>query len=213
MPRRKFECDSTVPYHLCARSNNRDWFALPTSAVWRVLCDYLYLIHMVFGVKIHSFVLMNNHFHLVASFPEANLSAAMNYFLRETSRVIGYESDRINHVYGTRIFRSRIGSFHHFQNIYNYVYRNPVKAGICEKVEDYEFSTLHSLLGRSTLPLPVVDDTLLFDAGTEQIMDWLNRPTDEEAWESIRKGLMRREFKLPPVKSSRRENPLESQLL
>lgn len=213
MPRRRFTCDPEASYHLSARSNNRDWFALPPSLMWRILSDYLYLVHMTYEVRIHSFVLMGNHFHLLARFPRGNLSEAMNYFQRETSRVIGYESERINHVYGSRIFRTRICRYHDFRNVYKYVYRNPVRAGICARVEDHEFSTLHSLLGRSALSLPVEDDKLLFDTGTTQIMDWLNTPTTAEDWESMRYALSRRDFKLPKVKSNRRANPLEDGLL
>jgi REP element-mobilizing transposase RayT len=66
------------------------------------------LINRAYKAEIHAFVLMSNHFHLVVSFPENNMSEAMNYFMRETSRMISRDAGRINQTYGSRYFRSII---------------------------------------------------------------------------------------------------------
>jgi len=211
MPRAKFIVDPSSPYHLAARSNNRDWFSVPLDRVWTIYSDYLWFIRFAYRIRVHAFVLMNNHFHLIASFPEGNLSDSMNYFMRETSRVIAFESRRINHVYGARIFRSRLSSFHYFQHAYKYVYRNPVEAGLCERVEDYRFSTLNGLLGLSHLLIPIEGDALLFDSHQFGVhLEWLNTSPSAESRDDVRKALMKPSFTLPKLASSRRTHPLES---
>lgn len=152
-------------------------------------------------------------YHLVASFPQANLSEAMNYFMRETSRVIGFESDRINHVYGGRVFRSRLTSFHHYQNVYKYVYRNSVQAKICDFVEAYPFSTIHGLLGFSGLQIPIEEDTLFFSTGAEETSKWLNRRVEPDDVDAIRKALRHPDFQLPSDPKTRRMHKLETQLI
>ena len=198
------------PYHLSARSNGRDWFSIELETVWLIMSNYLYFIHHAYGVRIHSFVLMNNHFHLIASFPNGNLSEALNYFIRETSRSIGVDSNRINHVFGTRTFRSCISSTRYFEHAYKYVYRNPVEAGLCERVEQYPFSTIQGLFGLAHSTIPIEEDTLMFDQPSEVNLLWLNTAPDEESRQTIRKALRAPEFHLPNKKSTNRRHPLES---
>lgn len=212
MPRKPFLCDPLSPYHLSARSNNRDWFFLPIEEVWEIYERYLYFIHHAYEVKVHSFVLMSNHFHLIASFPKANLSEAILYFMRETSRSIARDSDRINHVYGSRTFRSHIGSFHYFQNAYKYIYQNPVRALICTNVEDYRFSTLNPKFGRTRTLIPLEEDTLLF-GDPERTLAWLNSKVSKEDYEAVRLALRRPSFKFARCKRTKRAHRLEKDLI
>lgn len=194
MPRKKYQPSVHVPYHITARCINREWFNIPLSQVWELFSDYLYFIHHVFGVKIHAFVLMNNHFHLILSTPEANLSEAMNYFMRETSKQMGLYSGRINQIYGAPYFWSLLKSETYFGHAYKYVYRNPVEGGLCKYVEEYPFSTLHSLVGKSRTIIPVIDDTFLF-SDLESQLSWLNKDYKSLAHkEEIRTALKKREF-------------------
>lgn len=172
----------------------------------------LFFVSHAFKLKIHSFVLMDNHFHLIATAPNANLSEAMAFFLRETSRELQKNSNRINRTWGGRFFRSRLGNYHYFMAAYKYVYRNPVEAGSSETAEDYPYSTLSGLLGKNRIIIPVVEDTLLFDSSTDETLNWLNRkPTDEDR-EDVRKALRKSEFKYSQDTKNKRAHPLESRL-
>lgn len=184
------------PFHISARSNNKEWFYIPQPEAWEIMSNYLYFMRFAFEVKIHSFVLMANHFHLIAQFPKGNMGEAMNYFMRETSRYIGSLCGRINHIYGNRYFRSQISRYDYYVTAYKYIYRNPVEAKLVGKVEDYPFSTLHGLLGQSKMNIPVEDDTLLFDNPT-RVLAWLNSTPAANDQERVRKALRRKKFQFP----------------
>lgn len=196
------------PYHLTSRCINRESFPIPIQEVWRIMSEYLWFIHYAFNIKILAFLLMRNHYHMLAIAPDQNFAEAMNYFLRETSRQIGFEADRINQTYGGRYFRSQIETHHYYLNAYKYLYRNPVEAGVCHRVEDYPFSTLHGLLGQSQILIPIEYDHTLFSdvAGT---LYWLNTSPQDEHREAMRRALKRRIFKLPINKSTGRASALE----
>lgn len=211
MPRRRFEMNPECPYHVCARSNGRDWFALPLDEVWEITSRYLFFLHHAYGVRIRSFVLMANHWHLIAEFPLGNLSEAMNYFMRETSRAIGTDSNRINHVYGARFFRSAIRGQHHLANVYKYVYRNPTEAGVVDAVEDYEFSTLPALLGFSHTIVPLAEDTILFD-NSNAVLSWLNEQPEERDRRSMRNALRHPIFQLARERRGGKAHRLETNL-
>lgn len=163
--------------------------------VWEIMSNHLYSSHQRFNLKIHSFVLMTNHFHLLASTPEGNLSECMAYFMKATSSDLTLAGNRINQTYGGRYFRSVIENDHHYLHAYKYIYRNPVKAGLCKNVEDYRYSTLHGLLGKSHLPIPVLDDKRLFE-DVDRNLIWLNESPSEEDWKTVSTALKKSKFKI-----------------
>jgi putative transposase len=212
MPRKKFSCDSTNPYHLTARTNSGARFELPMPVVWQIYSDQLFFLNRAFGAKIHSFVLMSNHFHLLATFPDANLSDAMCCFMGNTSRIISFEARSKNHLYGGRVFRSMLGSWHYFMNCYKYVYANPVRARLASRAEDYPYSTISGLLGQNHLSIPVEEDTILF-GDEDNILNWINQTVEEKSLRAMRVGLKHATFKLPLELSSQRPNELETKLI
>lgn len=180
--------------------------------VWEIMSTRLHSAKHRFNLRIHSFVLMSNHFHLLVSTPDANLSQAMAYFMKATSDELTFMSGRINQTYGGRHFRTIIEDYHYFTNSYKYFYCNPVMAGICQRPEEYPFSTLHGKLGKSHLLVPVEEDTLLFN-DVDGILKWLNeRPCDED-WKTMRDALRKSKFKLKMIKTTGKPHALETKRL
>lgn len=212
MARKRFFATNQYPYHVSVRSNSQEWFTLPMDEVWNIFSRYLYFVTLAYGLRIHSFVLMNNHFHMLVTTPEANLDKAMEYLLRETSKMIGRETDRIHKIFESQYHKSLIRSRLHYSHAYKYVYRNPVEAGICKKVEDYPYSTLRGLLGVEQLVIPTFDNMdLIVNAGKQ--LNWLNTPyPDPDFWESIRLALRHHEFEFCADPISRKMTPLQTQL-
>lgn len=201
------------PYHVTARSINKEWFSIPMDDVWRIFSEHLFFLHHAFNINIHSFVLMHNHYHLMVSTPECNLSLGMMYFHREVSRELNRQGNRINRTFAGRFFRCHIGNYHYFLNCYKYVYFNPVKAKASAQVESYPYSTLSALLGQTKGIIPLQEDTLLFSGHIENELSWLNSKPKDEDWEAIKCGLKKKQFKLPIDKSTGKKNRLEEAYL
>jgi REP element-mobilizing transposase RayT len=180
--------------------------------VWDIFSRYLYFVTLAYGIRIHSFVLMNNHFHLLVTTPEANLDKAMNYLMREVSRCIGHEAGRINQIFGAPYHRTVIKNRLYYQHAYKYVYRNPIEAGICQKAQDYPFSTIRGILGFDHLPFPAFDNLdLIVNPGKQ--LEWLNTPYPEASClEDIRLALKHEEFEFHADPISRRMTPLDRQI-
>jgi putative transposase len=212
MPRTKIPAQSDFPYHISGRCINKEWFNLPMSTVWSIMSDELRFANYAYGVKIHSFVLMTNHFHLLLSTPEANLSLAMWNFMGKSSRFLTKAGNRINQTYGSRHFRTVVKGYHYFTHAYKYVYANPVKAGLCERAELYPYSTLNGLIGLNRLTIPLEEDTLLF-GNVEKTLEWLNKKTDDEDWQKIKTAMKKKEFKIAKDKNSKKANHLEIDML
>lgn len=193
MPRKKFYPTSEHPYHVTARTINQEWFGVPKEVVWAHFANYLYFIWRAYDVRIHAFVLMDNHFHMLLTTPENNLDLAMNYLLREVSKRLGEELGRKNQIFGGPYHWSVLKNSIYYQHAYKYVYRNPVQAGICERVEQYRYSSLPGLLGLDYLYIPVYDNLGLIQNPGVQLR-WLNKGYEEDNRSAIQKALKRKEF-------------------
>ncbi len=209
MPRKKFENHTELPYHITARCINRDWFSQDLPLVWEITTRHLYFTSLAFNLRIHSFVLMSNHFHLIVRSPEGNLSEAMQYFLRCSGNDLRDVSGRINQTYGGRFHRSLITHPRHYDHAYKYVYRNPVAAGLCLRVQDYRYSTIQSLMGRTRVEVPILEDSR-WGTWNQRVetLKWLNSVPEEEHWEAVRVALKKGIFALPKLDS--RPSPLEN---
>lgn len=201
MPRPKSLNQSDFPYHVCGRVMNREKFKLPMDEVWQIMGRQLKWLTMAYNAQIHAFVLMGNHFHLLISTPNANLSEIMANFMRETSRYMNESSRRINQTYGSRYSRTVIKSHHHYLTAYKYIYRNPVAAGLVNRCESYGFSSLNFLLGLSYAEFPVIEDTTLFD-DVEGTLNWLNIAPPLDDWVVVKAAMRKPVFELPRGKTT-----------
>lgn len=198
MGRKPFNCNPDLPYHITARCINRDWFSVEMPMVWSVMTTHLRFISFAYNIRIHAFTLMSNHFHLIAHAPDANLSEAMRFFMSESGRDLRNLSQRINCTYGTRFHRSLLTTPQYFLHAYKYLYRNSVQAGVCERVEEYPYSTLPALLGTARFEIPIYDDFNWSSFSSRiQTLEWLNQEPRSSEWIIVERSLRRPIFKLP----------------
>ncbi len=85
MPRAIAIQQNEFPYSITARCINKEWFNLKMDTVWNIFSEELYLTNKYYNLQINAFVLMNNHFHLIATTPDANISQCMQYFMKNVS--------------------------------------------------------------------------------------------------------------------------------
>lgn len=213
MPRKSIPHNTSGPYHISCRHIHRDYFNISMPEAWSVYSRQLFLIRHAFKLKIHSFVLMSNQYDMIASCPELNLSQAMAYFQRETSRDLNRRSQRINQNFVSRYHPCLLVTNTYFMNAYKYVYQNPLRAGLCNYVEDYHYSTINGLLGHSRLLIPIENDPILFDGKIENNLKWLNQIPNQNDTESIRRALRKPVFKLSRDPKTKRINRLENERL
>lgn len=193
--------------NITARYNNREFFPIPLPLCWEIFSDYLYLVAHGFKIDIYSFVMMSNHFHLLCRDPHGQISKAMEFFMRETSREISRIAGRINRIWGRPFHNTVIGSPLYFLHSYKYNYRNPIAAGLVDRVEDYPWSTLQILLGNKSGIIPLTYDETLF-SDVEGTLVWLNESYTDTQSESLKKAFKRKEFEIASEQNNKYANPL-----
>jgi putative transposase len=181
MPRPLLIRSESHPYHVTSRSNNKEFFPIPIFKVWEIMLEELKNANKQHALAVHAFVLMGNHFHLLCHTPKGNLDEIMMNFLRATAQ-------QMNSNWEGRYKWSLIESQTHYYQVYRYIFQNPVRVGLCRKVEDYPYSTLKDtpLVLHSFIPMSF--------AGKEGELIWLNEKFDVEDETMIKSGLRKSQF-------------------
>jgi putative transposase len=174
-------------YHVTARTRGQVFFPLPLVEVWGIFIEELAAACKIYDIRIHAYVLMSNHFHLLLETPRSNLDQAMRHLMRQTSvRIrVGATDPLWSGRYKWSLVRTRA----HYYQVYRYIYQNPLRAGLVKRVEDYHFSTLVH-----RVPFPLHGRLALELASQKAELDWLNERGSVEQEELIRRGLRHYEF-------------------
>lgn len=195
MPRKNLIRTNESPYHITARCNNKDNFYLPKQEVWKIFAKYLRYVTVRYQVKVHSFVLMSNHFHLLITTPESNIDEVMYWVMKGVTLDIQQRTGRINRIFGSRYKWSVIDNDHYYHQVYKYVALNPVKANLIKTVQAYRFSTFHFLYFRKNCSFqiyPFFEKEKYFENST---WTWLNEKYDDETNLLIKNGIRKSIYK------------------
>jgi putative transposase len=126
-------------YHVIARGNEKKIF-LPRTDYEKFL-SYLKEALDKFGVRLHGYVLMGNHYHLILETPRANLSSFMHTMGSVYSTYFNIKRKRSGHLFQGRYKAILVEKNSHLLELSRYVHLNPVRAKLVEKPEDYPYSS------------------------------------------------------------------------
>ncbi|MCM2352988.1 MAG: transposase [Pseudobdellovibrio sp.] len=135
---------SQSPYHITGRSNNKEFFYVDLETLWEIFLQAMESAENLFSCDFHAFVLMSNHYHLLISTPLSNIDKVMEHIQREVAKKANRKSARINHFFGGPYKWSLIYEEPYYWNAVKYIFRNPVRAGLCSDVLEYKYSSLNA---------------------------------------------------------------------
>ena len=151
MPRKaRLEFEGAV-YHVMDRGNRLEAIFLDDEdrqlflkTLWQV-CERT-------GWRIHSYVLMGNHYHLLMETPEANLSSGMQWFQATYTIRHNVRHGRRGHLFQGRYKAILVDAEAetYFRTVSDYIHLNPVRAGLIApkaKLDDYPWSSFPALIG------------------------------------------------------------------
>lgn len=102
------------------------------------------------GWRVHAWVLMENHFHLLVETPEANLVTGMKLLLGSFSQGWNHRRSRHGHVFQGRYKSIPVNASdsdpYYFRIVADYIHLNPARAGLAGgkkgRLADYRWSSL-----------------------------------------------------------------------
>lgn len=133
-------------YHITARGNERAKIFLDDRDKKKFL-KYLIRIHQRYGVRIHSYVLMSNHYHLILETPEVNLSRAMHNLNTAYTVYFNTRHKRVGHLFQGRFKSILVERGQYLSHLSRYIHLNPVRSGQVKSPEAYKWSSYRSYIG------------------------------------------------------------------
>jgi putative transposase len=115
-------------YHVTARGNER-------RAVFRDDKDRLHFLELLaeaverFGLRLHAYVLMENHYHLLVETPHANLSSAMQWLGVSYTMWFNRRHGRVGHLFQGRFKAVVLEAETAAVEVSRYLHLNPVRVG------------------------------------------------------------------------------------
>jgi REP element-mobilizing transposase RayT len=88
----------------------------------------------------HAFCLLSTHYHLVLEARRAQLSAGCEELHWRYAIQFNRKHGRFGHLFSERFTSRAIASETYLYDACSYVLLNPVKAGLCERTEDWPWS-------------------------------------------------------------------------
>ena len=130
-----------IPQHIIQRGNNCSPCFLSEEDYQRYLSD-LKMASEKYGCKIHAFVLMTNHVHLLATpLQENGLSQLMQALGRRYVRYINHQYHRSGTLWEGRFKSSLVDSDAYLLICMRYIELNPVRAAMVDHPGDYQWSS------------------------------------------------------------------------
>jgi putative transposase len=151
MPRARRLQISGLTFHVVHRGNHRDRVFFSDDDYF----SYLHLLALMssrFETRIHAYVLMTNHVHMLmtAARPDG-ISRTMQHVAASHSRRLNERLDRQGALWEGRFRSSLIDSDYYCLACYRYIEMNPVRAGIAASPGDYRWSSYCENIGRRSL--------------------------------------------------------------
>jgi len=129
-----------VIHHVIQRGNNREYILEDEQARNYLLSLFRQAVAED-GAEIFAFVVMNNHYHLAMRSREKPLGQVMHRINTTFSLAYNSHLTRTGHVFQGRFKAIPILDERYLMAVIRYIHQNPVAARMCERAEDYHWSS------------------------------------------------------------------------
>jgi putative transposase len=190
MPRMARVVAAGIPHHITQRGNARQ-SVFDDSSDHRVYLNLLRRYASEHRLRIWALCLMTNHVHLLAV-PETGsaLADALGHTHRDYARYHNARSGKSGHLWQARYYSCSVDA-QGVCTVMAYIERNPVRAGLVERAEDYPWSSALAHVGGRE------------DGGLLHVAPWGEDYTEERWREKLRIGVddeaLRERIRLAPM--------------
>ena len=132
---------NNASYHLITRGSRRENVFLDEDDFNRYL-HTLWKYKKKFSSKIYAYCLMSNHVHLLVDpLDHANLNKFMHALNLSYAMYFNYKYKKCGHLWQNRYKSFVVQNDEYLINVISYIEYNPIRANICQRAEDYLWSS------------------------------------------------------------------------
>jgi len=105
-----------------------------------------------YGITVHNYCLMSNHYHLLVEIQQANLSKFMRQLNMNYAIYFNKKYKRVGHLWQGRFKSWYVTDEAYLYTLMLYIEQNPFKANMVKKIESYPYCSAYYYLSKQTLP-------------------------------------------------------------
>ena len=147
------------------------------SVVFEENADYEMFLQIVckacrmYGVTLHDYCLMSNHFHLLVETAHENLSLFMKHINANYAIYTNRKYRRSGHLWQGRFYSRYLTTDAYYYTLIRYIEQNPIEAGLAARVGEYPY-TLGAVIANRQTPIPcAIHSKLLAELDYENIQE------------------------------------------
>lgn len=187
MPRRP-RIDMVGNYHIVNRGVDK-------RVVYRDKDDFHYFLETlctastIYKVKVHSFALMSNHYHLLIETSQENLSKYMKHINATYAIYFNKKYKRSGHLWQGRFKSWFVTDESYLYALIAYIEYNPVKAKIVKKLGEYNYSS-YIYFAQKEIPIECLKKSILFEMYEDvtERLEFIEYAHNESVLEDIKKA-------------------------
>ena len=105
-----------------------------------------------FGITIHNYCLMSNHYHLLLEIARPNLSKYMRQLNMNYAVYFNRKYDRVGHLWQGRFKSWYVTDEAYLFTLMRYIEQNPLKANMVKNPKEYPYSSYHHFVHDKEIP-------------------------------------------------------------
>ena len=141
---------------------------------------------MEYEFNIHSFCLMDNHYHLLIENRRENLSDGLRQLNSGYASYFNRRYSRVGHLWQDRYKSWFVLDEKYLFTLFRYIEANPLKARMCKKIGEYKYSAAYCIK-RGAIPPFLQNSFVLRDYHAGELFDLLDIPLASNELENIDK--------------------------
>ena len=139
----------------------------------------------VHNIILHTYALMDNHYHLLVETKEENLSSFMRIVNANYAIYFNRKYNRSGHLWQDRYKSKYVLSDNYLYTVIKYIEYNPLEANISSKISSYPFTLSYNIFkGLKYYPC-CKNSILLKDFDIKTLSDFLNNPLNDKEIELL----------------------------
>lgn len=153
--------------------------------------NYINKIQPQYNILIISYCIMPNHSHfLIKSTDIDELSRFMQKLNTKYAIYYNAINNRVGYVFRDRFKLQEITSIEHFYKCIEYIHNNPIKAGLCAKQSEYEYSSFVTMYNCSRNELYTRINDIIKDKNLEKSETQINFLEDEISYKGCENSII-----------------------
>jgi len=143
-----------------------------------------------FGITIHNYCLMSNHYHLLIEITRPNLSKFMRQLNMNYAIYFNKKHKRSGHLWQGRFKSWYVTDEAYLYTLMRYIEQNPLKAGIVKEIADYPYSSYRYFLNYKEIPECLKHAWIVqhYQEDKEAIEAFLTQPVDTTQLQELKKA-------------------------